>query len=122
MKTAFPRSGLEESGRYGIRDRLRRLERASEGKTMTLVCPECGEEFIAAGDVAVEFLVHDGASEARARPKSYRQTPEDILRIFEHEHKPSNFVEKTSGEPFLGPFFSGMDLGVAPEDVEDLSE
>ena len=106
----------------GLRDRLRRLERASEGETMTLVCPECGEELIAAGDVAVEFLVHEWGQRSSSQAESFRQTPEDILRIFEHEHKPSNFVEETSGEPFLGPFFSGMDLGVAPEDVEDLSE
>ena len=38
--------------------RLRRLEEATQEETMTLVCPKCGAEFVAYGDVPMEFIVH----------------------------------------------------------------
>ncbi len=41
----------------GLKDRLRCLELETEGEMMKLVCPECGEEFTAYGDVAVEYIV-----------------------------------------------------------------
>ena len=93
----------------GLRDRLAKLEEAAKGETMTLVCPECGAEFVAYGDVPVEFIVHEwatGSGEA-----GHRETPEDILRIFAHEHDPSALLEKGSGLPFLSRAVSGMDLG-----------
>ncbi len=103
-----------------LRRRLRRLEEATECEYQILVCPECGEEFVAHGDVAVEFIAHEWAQ--ATGEKSYRDHPGDVVRIFEHEHDPSAFVEKRSGLPFLSKPVSGMNLGVAPEDVEDPSE
>ncbi len=41
----------------GIRDRLKRLERATEGNFQTFVCPDCGETFKDAGDVALRVIV-----------------------------------------------------------------
>jgi len=105
-------------GRF--RGRLRRLERETEVKMTILVCPECSKEFVAHGDVALEVLAEEWARGSGS--ETHRQTAEDILRIFDHEHNPTLFVDKASGAPFLGRFFAGMELGVHPDDIEDLSE
>ena len=101
----------------GIRRRLDKLRERSGYQRTTLMCPECGEEFVATGDAALEFLVYEWSRGSPA--ESYRETPEDILRIFAHEHDPSAFVEKGSGLPFLSKAFSGFNLGGAPERSED---
>jgi hypothetical protein len=76
---------------------------------MTLVCPECGEEFVVAGDVAAEFIVALWSKETGQ--KGHRKTPEDLVRILDHDHNPGAFVEKQSGLPFLSREVSGMNLG-----------
>jgi hypothetical protein len=91
----------------GLKERLRRLELETEGEIMTVVCLECTEEFTAHGDVPVEYIVHEWGRETGERG---HKTPKDILRIFDHEHDPSAFVEKHSGLPFLSKAVSGMDL------------
>jgi hypothetical protein len=97
----------------GLRRRVGRLEEAAKGDTMTLVCPACGARFVAHGDVPLEFVVHQWATEAGER--GHHETPEGILRIFAHEHDPSAFVEKGSGLPFLSREVSGIDIGASPE-------
>jgi hypothetical protein len=92
-----------------LRRRLRRMEEAAKGETMTLVCPVCGAEFVAHGDVPLEFVVHQWAAETGE--KGHHETPEDILRIFAHEHEPGALVEKGSGLPFLSRAVSGIDIG-----------
>jgi hypothetical protein len=104
----------------GLRARLRKLQEKSGYQRMTLVCPECGEEFTAHGDVAIEYIVHEWSQETGE--KGHHETPEDILRLFDHEHDVSAFVEKTSGLPFLSKEVSGLGLGHQPSRVEDLSE
>ena len=94
----------------GLRDRLRRLEEAARGETMTLVCSECGAEFVAHGDVPTEFVVHQWAAETGEA--GHHATPDDILRIFAHGHDPGVFLEKGSGLPLLSRAVSGMDIGV----------
>jgi hypothetical protein len=96
----------------GLRDRLRRLEETAKGETMTLVCPECGAEFVAHGDVPLEFIVHQWATETGE--KGRHETPEGILRLFAHEHDPGAFLEKGSGLPFLSREVSGIDIGAIP--------
>jgi hypothetical protein len=93
----------------GLRDKLKRLEAEAEAETTTLVCPECGAEFTAYGDVAVEFIAHEWVSEGGA--ETYRETPEDIQRLFDHEHDSSGFLQKSSGLPFLSKAVSGIDFG-----------
>ena len=68
----------------GLRDRLRRLEEAAREETMTLVCPECGAEFVAHGDVPMEFVVHQWTRETGEAGR--HETPDGILRIFDHGH------------------------------------
>ena len=94
-------------GRF--RDRLRKLEEAAQEETMTLVCPECGTEFVAYGDVPMEYIVHQWSLETGEA--GHQEAAESILRLFDHEHDPGAFVEKTSGLPFLSKAVSGIDLG-----------
>ena len=76
-------------GRF--RGRLRKLEEAAKGEIMPLVCPECGAEFVAYGDVPMEYIVH-------------------------HEHDPGAFLEKDSGLPLLSREVSGIDIGARTGD------
>jgi hypothetical protein len=99
----------------GLRDKLRCLERETEGKRMMLVCPECGEEFVAYGDVALECIAYGWSKESGE--KGYRETPEDIKQLFEHEHGLETFVEKTSGLPFVDRRVTGLDLGGVVHDA-----
>ena len=94
-------------GRF--RGRLRKLEEAAREETMTLVCPVCGAEFVAYGDVPLEFIVHQWAAETGEG--GHHETPASILRVFAHEHDPTALLEKGSGLPFLSKGVSGIDLG-----------
>ena len=76
---------------------------------MTLVCPECGTEFVAYGDVPMEYIVHQWTRETG--DKGHHETPASILRLFDHEHDPGAFLEKASGLPFLSREVSGIDVG-----------
>ena len=98
-------------GRF--RERLRKLEEAAKGETMTLLCPECGAEFVAYGDVPMEYIVHEWTLETGEA--GHRETPASILRIFAHEHDPGAFLEKASGLPFLSRAVSGIDIGARTE-------
>jgi hypothetical protein len=99
----------------GIKGRLKRLERGANSEMVELVCPECGAEFKAAGDAALQFLVHEWIEDSIAAT-----SPDILLRIAEHEHDPSLMINKATGKPWLGEFFAGT-LRM-PDDVEDLSE
>jgi hypothetical protein len=103
-----------------LRGRLERLERETEGELTTLLCSECGQEFTCCGDVAVEYMVHEWAR--GTGEQGYRETPEDMLPIFDHEHDASAIVEKSSGLPFLSREVSGINLGGSPKAIEDLSQ
>ena len=61
-----------------LRGRLERLEEAAKGETMNLVCPECGAEFVAYGDVPMEFIVHQWTLETGEA--GHHETPASILR------------------------------------------
>ncbi len=99
-------------GRF--RGRLRKLEEATQGETMTLVCPECGAEFVAYGDAPLEFIVHRWTEETGE--KGRHETPAGILRVFAHGHDPGTFLEKESGLPFLSKAVSGIDIGARAGD------
>lgn len=101
----------------GLRDKLRRLERRSEGETVTLLCQECGEEFRVAEDTDVELLAWEWIE--HTGEKSYQPTPKDVFVIVEHEHGASALVKKATGEPW--PFYAVNDEGWT-DPIEDLSE
>ena len=94
-------------GRF--RGRLLKLEEAAQEEAMTLVCPECGAEFVAYGDVPMEFIVHQWATETGEA--GHHETPASILRLFAHDHDPGAFLEKVSGLPFLSRAVSGINIG-----------
>ena len=99
----------------GLRDRLRGLEEAAREETMTLVCPECGAEFVGYGDVPLEYIAHQWTRETGEAGR--QETPESILRIFAHGHDPGAFLEKGSGLPFLSREVSGIDIGAVQTDA-----
>ncbi len=99
----------------GLRDRLRGLEEAAREETMTLVCPECGAEFVGYGDVPLEYIVHQWTRETGEAGR--QETPESILRIFAHGHDPGAFLEKGSGLPFLSREVSGISIGAIRPDA-----
>ena len=92
-----------------LRDRLRKLEEAAQEETMSLLCPECGAQFVAYGDVPLEFIVHEWATDSGEGGQ--HDTPASILRLFAHEHDPGALLAKGSGLPFLGREVSGIDMG-----------
>lgn len=91
-----------------LRGRLRRMETVLQDETMTLVCPECGEEFTVYGDAPVEYLCWEWTRGFEG--ETYRETPAEMVRAFEHEHDPGAFLERRSGLPFLSKAVFGIDL------------
>ena len=102
-------------GGVGLRDRLHKLEEAARGEAMTLVCPECGAEFVAHGDVPLEVIVHEWVRETGEA--GHHETPESILRLFAHGHDPTALLEKGSGLPFLSREVSSIDIGAIQTDT-----
>ena len=94
-------------GRF--RGRLRKLEEAAKGETMTLLCPECGAQFVAYGDVPLEFVVHQWAAETGEA--GHHETPKSILHLFAQGYDPGAFLEKGGGLPFLSRAVSGINIG-----------
>jgi len=95
------------------------LERDTQGENTTLSCPECGAEFVIYGDAPLEYLCWSW--EQGYEGETYRKTPADVLRLTEHRHDASEFVDKATGEPFMGELFRGTGRAWR-EDVPDLSE
>ena len=93
--------------------RLGHLEEEHGLVSGVLICPECDEEFVVYGDAPLEFLVAEWAR--KTGQMSHRETPEDIGALFEHEHDPGAFVEKSSGLSFLSKAVSGINLLRPPE-------
>jgi hypothetical protein len=110
------RSGISRKGSasVGIRSRLNRLRERSGFQKHALVCPECREEFVCYGDVAMEYMV---ASYVRKTGETgrYREPP-DITTLFEHEHGASNFLDKPTGLPFLSREVSGVSFYTDEDD------
>ena len=108
-----------------LRGRVKKALDAAAGEKSTLVCPTCGEEFVVFGDAPLEYICWMWKQDYEG--ETYRKTPEDVLRLTEHEHDASKFVDKATGERFMGEFFKGMS-GARPtmreplEDVPDSSE
>jgi hypothetical protein len=97
----------------GLRRKLETLQEKSGYQRMTLVCPECDAEFVAYGDLALELIVLDwqmGQDEESAS-SGHHKTPEDILRIYNHEHDTYALIEKTTGLPWTSREVSGIDFG-----------
>ena len=105
-----------------MRGRIKKLERDTEGEKTTLVCPTCGEEYVVFGDAPLEYLCWMWKRDYEG--ETYRKTPEDVLLLTRHEHDATLFVDKATGQPFMGEFFKGMGptMREPAENIEDLSE
>jgi len=101
-----------------LRGRLEHLESEHGVVSASLLCPECGKEFVVYGDAPLEFLVAEWAREV-GEAGHRRETPEDIAALFEHEHEPSTFVEKRGGLPFLSRAASGISMSAPPSEARD---
>jgi hypothetical protein len=91
----------------GLRERLRRLEEKG-AKPVDLMCPEC-KAVIRVYDERVlrlEFLTYLWAPKRR-REENGQEPSAEVLWLADHEHDPSAFVNKATGEPWLGEFFHG---------------
>jgi hypothetical protein len=82
----------------GLRDKLKRLERAVEEETIKLACGECGEEFTVAVGTDLALLVHEWALGAGAEPQ--QPTPPDVLLLTEHACRWEALEVKETGEPW----------------------
>jgi len=58
----------------GLRARLQRAIRTSQGDTIVLQCPECGEDFRVGQNSDVEYLAHRWVEETGPEPY-YQPTP-----------------------------------------------
>ncbi|MDP8951917.1 MAG: hypothetical protein M3N18_06730 [Actinomycetota bacterium] len=67
----------------GLKDRLARMERAAGGHFTTAACPECGEAFRYAGDLALDLVV---AQWVRATGTDYEVDP-TVARVLDHPHE-----------------------------------
>ena len=66
----------------GIGGRLGRLEREAAEHFTTVSCPECGETFRHAGDLALELVA---AQWARATGTDYEEPP-TVAQVLDHGH------------------------------------
>ena len=68
----------------GLKDRLDRAERAAGEHFTTAVCPECGEAFRYAGDLALDLVV---AQWARATQWTGHEVDPTVERVLDHPHE-----------------------------------
>jgi hypothetical protein len=84
----------------GMRRRLEKLEEQSGYQHMTLVCPECGEEFAISGDTPLELIVAEWLREVE--PERYEAEKESTLKAaLAHEHSAFGFLDKRTGRPAM---------------------
>jgi hypothetical protein len=102
-----------------LRGRIKKALDAAAGDKSTLVCPRCGEEFTVFSDAPIEYLCWSWEQDYEG--ETYRKTPADVLRLTRHPHDASEFVDKETGEPFLGEFLGSL-VQIHRSDVPDLSE
>ena len=93
----------------GLRDRLKKPERATEGEKYELVCPECGEGFVAYCDAPLKYMAWECVQNSGG--ESYRETPADVIHMTEHEHDAATFINKATGEPFMDELFGDLIVG-----------
>jgi hypothetical protein len=84
----------------GLKDKMRRPQRrAAEGEIATLVCQECGEQFVVREGIELDLVAHSWAEEYERRGgKVYGETPPDALAVANHRHGELSFINKRTGE------------------------
>jgi hypothetical protein len=83
----------------GLRDKMRRLERASGGEVAVLVCLDCGEELRVRDGIELDPVAHSWAEEQKRRGhKVYGETQEDVHLINNHPCGWTALRHKYTGE------------------------
>ena len=99
-----------------FKGRLRHLERETEGARWDLVCPECGWEIVVYGDAPIDLIVIEWSQGVDSETHGPPPHP-SLVKLAEHEHDPFNFVERTSGLPWMSREVSGLNLGGVAHDA-----
>jgi hypothetical protein len=99
----------------GLRGRLRRLQKKTEGNRWELVCPECGWEITLYGDVPLDLIVYQWYEMAGdENPGSGARYDPNLTTLVEHEHDANLFLEKKSLLWMYEQSVSGMNPEKAP--------
>ena len=88
----------------GLKDKLKRLQRAVGVQTTVLVCQECGEELTVLDGIELDLIAHEWAEEQRRRGRGHEihgETHPDVYRIVNHSHGELSLVDTSTGEPWL---------------------
>ena len=68
----------------GLKDKLARMERAAGEHVTTTACPECGEAFRYAGDLALDLVVLQWV---RATQWTEYEVDPTVARVLDHPHE-----------------------------------
>ena len=71
----------------GISDRLNRAEKAAGEHFTTVSCPECGEAFRYAGDLALDLVVAQWARVAEGEEAAGHAEHPTVERVLDHPHE-----------------------------------
>ncbi len=71
----------------GIGGRLGRLERAAGEHFATVACPECGETFRYAGDLALDLVAAQWARVAEGEEAARHEEHPTVARVLDHPHE-----------------------------------
>jgi hypothetical protein len=70
-----------------MKGRLARAERAAGEHFTTAVCPECGEAFRYAGDLALDLVVAQWARVAEGEEAAEHEVDPTVERVLDHPHE-----------------------------------
>jgi hypothetical protein len=88
----------------GIRDRLRKLEEATEDETVLLRCLECGEQLRVADGLELDLVAFEWAEEQRRRGRGseiHGETHPNVYFIVNHPHSELSLIDTSTGERWL---------------------
>ena len=85
----------------GLKDKLKRLQRAAGVETTVLVCQDCGEELRVQDGIELDLLAHEWVEEQRRRgrePEVYGEMHPDVFLINNHPCPWTALRNKYTGE------------------------
>jgi hypothetical protein len=86
----------------GLRDKLKRLERRSEGETLVARCEVCGEEMRIRGGILPDLAVLEWQMDQEGSEELPADTPADMRWVWNHECDPLCLRDKQTGEHIFG--------------------
>ena len=85
----------------GLKDKLKRLQRAVGFETTVLVCLECSEELRVRDGIELDLIAHEWAEEQRRRGRGHEihgETHPDVFLINDHPCPWAALRNKYTGE------------------------